>query len=102
MRSAVDGPPAAGCSDTLAIRCSGMWPGPSEKAPPVDLIAGQDAVADQVPGLPGHALVVVADAGQAVLGGPVAGDVHDARTVLQLAQLVRGGERGAGVGGLVT
>ena len=37
MRSAVDGPPAgAERSDTFAIRCSGMWLGPSENAHPLD------------------------------------------------------------------
>ncbi len=33
--------------------------------------------------------------------GPVAGDVHQRRAVAQRAELVRGGEAGAGVGGLV-
>ena len=47
------------------------------------------------------ALVVVADGGQAVLGGAVAGDVHDRGAVLERAELVVGGERGAGVVGLV-
>ena len=49
----------------------------------------------------GDALVVVADGGQAVLDGAVAGDVHDRRAVLQRAELVDGGERRAGVVGLV-
>src|ERR1019366_908442 len=72
-----------------------------EGHPPVKLVAGQDAASDQVPGLAGYAFVVVTDGGQAVLGGAVAGDVHDARPVLQAAELVHGGERGASVRGLV-
>ena len=36
MSSAVFGPPAAGSSDTLAIRCSGMWPGESANAQPLE------------------------------------------------------------------
>ena len=36
-----------------------------------------------------------------MLGGTVARDVHDAGPVLQAAELVQGGERRAGVGGLV-
>src|SRR5215472_14875799 len=70
--------------------------------PAVELIAGQHAARDQVPRLPRHALVVVADRRQAVLGRPIAGDVHDPRAVLQAAQLVEGGERRARVRGLVT
>ena len=79
--------------------------GPAEalqrRHPPVELVADQDAVRDDVPLLAGDALVVVADRGQAVLDGPVAGDVHHRRAVLQGAELVEGGERGAGVVGLV-
>ena len=45
---------------------------------PVQLVADQHAVLDDVPLLPGHALVVPADGGQAVLRRPVTGDVHDA------------------------
>jgi hypothetical protein len=44
---------------------------------PVELVADQDAVADDVPLLGGDTLVVVADRGQAVLDGAVAGDVHE-------------------------
>ena len=36
ISSLVDGPPSAGCKDTLAIRCSGMCPGESAKAQPLD------------------------------------------------------------------
>ena len=114
MSSAVDGPPSGGLQRHVRHPLHRHVAGPvGERAPvrppealelrypPVKLIAGQDAVADQVPGLRGHALVVVADGGQAVLGGAVAGDMHDTRSVLQVAELVRGGERRAGVGGLV-
>ena len=68
---------------------------------PVELVADQHAVADDVPALGLHALVVVADGGQAVLDGAVAGDVHDVGAVLQRAELVVGRERRAGVVGLV-
>ena len=68
---------------------------------PVDLVADEDAVLDDVPLLAGDALVVPADRGQPVLGGAVAGDVHQRRAVLQAAELVDGGERRAGVGRLV-
>ena len=67
----------------------------------VELVADQDAVADDVPALGLHALVVVADRGQAVLDGAVAGDVHDVGAVLQRVELVVGRERRAGVVGLV-
>ena len=114
MISSVDGPSGAGCSETLAIRCTGTWPGESAKAQPlergmpaqpghvaVDLVADQDAVLHDVPLLAGDALVVPADGGQPVDGGAVAGHVHQRRAVLQGAELVDGGERRAGVGGLV-
>src|SRR5918998_2776591 len=68
---------------------------------PVDLVADQHAVPDDVPLLAGDALVVPADRGQPVRGGAVAGDLHDLGAVAERAQLVDGGERGAGVGGLV-
>src|SRR6476661_1981607 len=103
MISSVDGPSGAGCSDTLAMRCTGTWLGESANAQPfhvpVDLVPDQDAVLDDVPLLPGDALVVPADSGQPVHRRPVAGDVHQRRAVLQAAELVDGGERGAGVGG---
>ena len=67
----------------------------------VELVADQHAVADDVPALGLHALVVVADRGQAVLDGAVAGDVHDVGAVLQRVELVVGRERRAGVVGLV-
>ncbi len=69
--------------------------------PPVELVAGEHAARDEVPGLGGDPLVVVADGGQAVPGGPVPGDVHHRGAVLQAAELVRGSERGARVRGLV-
>ena len=65
--NSMSGPPSAGCSDTFAIRWIGMWPGESANAqpldrpspcsagdPPVELVAGQHAAADQVPGLRGR------------------------------------------------
>ena len=70
--------------------------------PPVELVAGQHAAGDQVPGLGGDPLVVVADGGQPVLGASgrpvtcISGEPYCRR-----AQLVQGGERGARVGGLV-
>ena len=45
--------------------------------PPVQLVSDKDAVFDQVPGLAGHPLVVVADSREPARRGPVAGDVHD-------------------------
>src|SRR5919206_1184148 len=48
---------------------------------PVDLVADQDAVPDDVPLLPGDALVVPADRGEPVRRRPVAGDVHQRRAV---------------------
>ena len=60
---------------------------------PVELVADEDAVADQVPGLGCDPLVVQADRGQAVLDRSVPGDVHDRGAVLQGAELVEGGER---------
>ena len=69
--------------------------------PPVELVADERAVLHQVPGLALDALVVVPDGRQAVLGGAVTGDVHQLGAVLQLAELVEGGEGGARVGGLV-
>ena len=76
--------------------------GPGQPGDPaVELVAGEHAAGDQVPGLCGHPLVVVADAGQAVRRGAVAGDPHRRGAVLQAVQLVQGGERGARVGRLV-
>ena len=72
-----------------------------ERHPPVHLVPGEDAAGDQVPGLGGDPLVVVADAGQAVLCRPVPGDVHHRGAVAQAAELVRGGEGGAGERGLI-
>ena len=68
---------------------------------PVELVADQRAAGDDVELLLAHALVVVADGGQAVLDQPVAGHVHGRAAVAQDAQLVEGGERGAGVRRLV-
>ena len=68
---------------------------------PVELIADEDPVAHQVPALRGHALVVVTDAGQAEFDGAVGGHVHHRRAVAHGAELVGGGERRSGVGGLV-
>src|SRR5699024_2050745 len=67
----------------------------------VQLVAHQNTAGDDVPGLGGHSLVVVADAGQAVFDGAVTGHVHHRRAVLQCAELVQGGEGGAGVVRLV-
>jgi hypothetical protein len=36
MSSSVDGPPGAGCSDTLAMRCTGTCAGESANAQPLD------------------------------------------------------------------
>ena len=69
--------------------------------PPVQLVPHQPAVLHQVPGLARDALVVVADRRQPVLGGAVAGDVHQLGAVAQRAELFEGGEGGAGVRGLV-
>jgi hypothetical protein len=69
--------------------------------PPVQLVADEHAAGDQAPGLARHALVVIADRGQAVRDRPVAGDVHHVRPVLERPQLVERGEAGARVGGLV-
>ena len=55
---------------------------------PVQLVADQRAAGDDVELLLGHALVVVADGGQAVVDEPVAGDEHLRAAVLQGAQLV--------------
>src|SRR4051794_1011242 len=68
---------------------------------PVDLVADQDAVLDEVPLLAGDALVVPAHRRQAVRGGAVAGDVHQRGAVLQRAQLVDGREARPRVRGLV-
>ena len=68
---------------------------------PVELVADEHAVADEVEGLRLDALVVVADGGQAVRDRAVAGHVHDLRAVAERAELVEGGERGPGVGRLV-
>src|SRR6478735_10618852 len=68
----------------------------------VQLIADQDAAPDQIPGLPGDPVVVESDGGQPVRHHPVAGDVHPGRPVGQPAQLVGRGERGSGIGGLVS
>ncbi len=81
------------------IRCSQLRLHQAHR--PVELVADQHAVPDDVPGLGLHALVVVADGREPVLDGAVAGDVHDRRAVLELAELVVGRERGAGVVGLV-
>ncbi len=79
--------------------------GPAEalelRHPPVELVADEDAAGDEVPGLPGDALVVVADGREAVHRGAVTDDVHDRRPVPQAAELVEGGEGRARVGGLV-
>ncbi len=68
---------------------------------PVQLVADQQPVLDDVPLLAGDPLVVPADRRQAVLRRPVTGDVHDRGAVLQRAQLVERRERGARVVGLV-
>ncbi len=68
---------------------------------PVELVTDQDAVADEVPGLGGHPLVVPAHRGQAVFDGPVASHVHHRRAVAQGAEVVEGGERRSGVGGFI-
>ena len=47
--------------------------------PAVELVADEGAVADEVPRLGLHALVVLADGGQAVLDRAVAGHVHERR-----------------------
>ena len=44
---------------------------------PIQLIAGEDSAADQVPGLAGHPVVIEPDGGQAVFDRPVAGHIHD-------------------------
>ncbi len=69
--------------------------------PPVELVADQRAVPDQVPLLGLHAVVVVADGGQAVLDGAVTGHGHHRRAVLQRAELLEGGEAGSRVRRLV-
>src|SRR6185437_2312039 len=55
--------------------------GPAEalelRHPAVQLVADEHAVLDQVPGLPGDALVVEADGGEAMDRRAVADDVHD-------------------------
>ena len=68
---------------------------------PVQLIADEDAVAHQIPALRAHPFVVETDGGQAEFDGPVGGHVHHRRAVAHRAELVRGGERGARIGGLV-
>src|SRR6516225_10857831 len=68
---------------------------------PVELVADEYPVAHQIPALRGHSLVVVTDAGQAVLDGAVGRHVHNRRPVAHDAELVGGGERGSGVGRLV-
>ena len=67
----------------------------------IELIADQHAVAHDVPGLRRHALVVIADGGQAVFDLPIAGDVHHRRAELQRVQLVERRERRARVVRLV-
>ena len=97
-------PSAGSACGRASRRTRSRWTGSQPvqlRHPAVELVADQDAVLDQVPVLAGDALVVVADGRQAVLDGAVAGDVHDRRAVLQRAELVEGGERRAGVGGLV-
>ena len=68
---------------------------------PVQLIADEDTVAHQIPALRPHAFVVETHSGQTVFDGPVGGHVHHRRAVAHGAELVRRGERGARVGGLV-
>ncbi|CAB4919919.1 unannotated protein [freshwater metagenome] len=67
----------------------------------VELVADEHAVADEVPLLGGHPFVVPACGGEAELGCPVAGHVHERRAVLQAPELVGGGERGTRVVRLV-
>ncbi len=69
---------------------------------PVELVADQNAVAHQVEGLALDPLVVDGHGGQAVLHRAVTGHVHDRGAVGERADLVEGGERGAGVGRLVS
>ena len=87
-----------GVGERAAVAAGQAQPG-GERA--VELVADEHAVAHQVPAGGGHAVVVEADGGQPVRLGPVAGDVHQRRAVAQRAELVGGGEAGAGVGGLV-
>ena len=68
---------------------------------PIELVAHEDPVADEVEGLGGDALVIDRDGGEAMLVGAVAGDVHHARAVDEGAQLVRRRERRARIGRLV-
>ena len=68
---------------------------------PIELIADQHAVADDVPRLRRDALVVVADGREAVLDLAIAGHVHHRRSELQRVQLVERRERRAGVVRLV-
>ena len=88
MSSSVLGPSGAGWRETLAIRWMGTWPGESAYAQPLDravvelglhvphrpveLVADEHAVADDVPRPRLDALVVEADGGQAVRLGAVA------------------------------
>jgi hypothetical protein len=67
----------------------------------VELIPDEYPVTDEVEGLPGHPFAVDGDRGQPVLDRAIAGHVHHGGAVLQRTQLVEGGERRAGVGGLV-
>jgi len=67
----------------------------------IELVANEDAVTHQVPALGRHAVVVVTDGRQAMLDGAVGAHVHHVGAVAQGAQLLRGGEGGAGVGRLV-
>src|SRR5690554_1290966 len=66
------------------------------------LVIDQDAVADQVPALALHALVVIGDGAQAARLGLVGEDRHQFAAVLEtFLALVERGEAGTGVVGLV-
>ena len=67
----------------------------------VGLQPDQDAFADDRPLLRLHAVVVVADRGDAAGDGAVGGDVEQLRAVLQLADVGQLHEAGAGVVRLV-
>ena len=67
----------------------------------VQLIPHQDPARDQVELLLTDPLVVVADGCQAMIDEAISSDVHDLAAVVQRAQLIEGGKRGACVRRLV-
>src|SRR4030095_5577942 len=68
----------------------------------VQLVSDKSAARDDVEPLLSNSLIVKADGGQAMVDQPISGHVHHFTAVLQLAELIKSCEGGAGVRSLVT